>query len=186
MPTIRAVLFDYGMVLSGAPDLEARQQMESLLSADAESFHRAYWQYRDAYDRGHLSGMTYWQAVAQELHQPLDEVTLTSLLSADTAFWSQPNQAMIDWAARLQQAGIRTGILSNIGDAMEQGLMAKFAWLADFSHHTFSYRLGIAKPDAAIYQHAADGLGVPPADILFVDDREENVIGARAAGMRAL
>jgi putative hydrolase of the HAD superfamily len=44
----------------------------------------------------------------------------------------------------------------------------------------------MAKPDAAIYRHAAEGLGVRPEEILFVDDREENVAGARAVGMVAI
>jgi putative hydrolase of the HAD superfamily len=186
MHTIRAVLFDYGLVLSGAPDAAALRQMESLLHADAETFHNAYWKHRDAYDRGHLSGERYWEAVADDLHQPLDAATLAALLAADTAHWSQPNQPMVDWAVRLQRAGIKTGVLSNMGDAMEHGLRARHPWLEGFAHHTFSHRLGIAKPDAAIYQHAAEGLQVAPAEILFLDDREENVLGARAAGMIAL
>ncbi len=57
---------------------------------------------------------------------------------------------------------------------------------AEFSHHTFSHRLGIAKPDAAIYRHAVEGLGVPAGEILFVDDREENIVAARKAGMVAV
>ena len=186
MLTIQAVLFDYGMVLSGPPNLAARRQMEALLPSDANSFQQAYWNHRDSYDRGHLSGVMYWNAVAKDLRQPLDEATLAGLLAAATAYWSQPNQPMIDWAARLQKAGIKTGILSNIGDAMEQGLRARHSWLEAFDHHTFSHRLGIAKPDAAIYQHAVEGLGVPAAEILFLDDREENVQGARAAGMATL
>jgi putative hydrolase of the HAD superfamily len=64
--------------------------------------------------------------------------------------------------------------------------VARFPWIADFTHRTFSHRLGIAKPDAAIYQHAAEGLGVPPSEILFIDDREENIMAARAAGMHAI
>jgi putative hydrolase of the HAD superfamily len=186
MQTIRAVLFDFGLVLSGAPDLAALRQMESLLHTGAETFHHAYWKHRDAYDRGHLSGASYWQAVAGDLHQPLDATTLAGLLAADTAHWSQPNQPMVDWAVRLQRAGIKTGILSNMGDAMELGLRAQHPWLEGFAHHTFSHRLGIAKPDAAIYQHAVEGLQIAAAEILFLDDREENVLAARAAGMVAL
>jgi FMN phosphatase YigB (HAD superfamily) len=89
---------------------------------------------------------------------------------------------MIDWAAALQRAGIQTGVLSNVGDAMEAGIVARFPWLAKFNHRTFSHRLGMAKPDAAIYRHAAEGLGVAADEILFVDDLEENVAAARAAG----
>jgi len=184
--TIQAVLFDYGMVLSGPPNPAARTRMEQILDATPEAFHAAYWQPRDAYDRGALTGVDYWHAVAAALHKTLTPVQLTGLLAADADLWTQPNREMIDWAAALQRAGIRTGILSNLGDEMELAIRAKFPWLANFHHHTFSHRLKIAKPDPAIYAHAAEGLGVAPGEILFLDDREENIAAARNAGMQAL
>jgi putative hydrolase of the HAD superfamily len=190
-PLIQAVLFDYGLVLTGPPDPAARQRMEQLLHADSSSFHDAYWKYRDDYDRGILTGPRYWGQVAQylqnqDLRQPLDAATLAALIDADIALWTVPNPPMIDWAASLHRAGVRTGILSNIGDAMEAGIRARFDWIAAFDHHTFSHRLGIAKPDAAIYRDAAEGLGVAPGHILFVDDRQKNIDAARAAGMAAI
>lgn len=186
MTKIQAVLFDYGMVLSGPPDVAAREQMEALLHADQHSFHTTYWRFRDAYDRGSLNAPDYWRAVATELGRQLDKTTLAQLIDADTTQWSQPNEPMIRWAAALQHAGIKTGILSNIGDGMEAGIRNRFGWLNDFAHHTFSHRLGIAKPDAAIYQQASQGLQAAPNEILFIDDREENILAARVAGMVAV
>ncbi len=185
-PKISAVLFDYGMVLSGPPDPAARREMENVLGVDEEKFQAAYWKHRDSYDRGTLGGLTYWSSVAHELRRSLDAASLDALIDADNALWTQPNHAMIEWAASLQRAGVKTGILSNIGDAMEAGIRARFPWLEEFSHHTFSHRLGIAKPDHAIYQHAVEGLGVPADEILFVDDKEENIEAARAVGMIAV
>ena len=93
---------------------------------------------------------------------------------------------MLDWAQRLQRAGVRTGILSNLGDAMAAGVLARFDWLGHFNHCTWSHTLGIAKPEPAIYLHAAEGLRTEPRAILFIDDRADNVEGARAAGMQAV
>jgi putative hydrolase of the HAD superfamily len=183
---ISAVLFDYGMVLSNVPEDAAWRQLEHVLGAGQETFQAAYWKYRDAYDRGTLSAQTYWQSVARDLHKPADPEVIRALIDADTNVWTQPNVEMMEWSARLNRAGIKTGILSNIGDAMELGVRGRFPALDDFTHHTFSHRLGIAKPDAAIYQHAVEGLGVPADQILFVDDREENILAARAAGMVAV
>ena len=183
---ISAVLFDYGMVLSNVPEELHWRQLERVLDAEQAAFQAAYWKYRDAYDRGALSAQTYWEFVARELDKPIDGQVLRALIDADTVVWTQPNVEMMEWAARLNRAGIKTGILSNIGDAMELGVLGRFPALAEFSHHTFSHRLGIAKPDAAIYQHAVEGLGVPAGEILFVDDREENILAARAAGMVAV
>jgi putative hydrolase of the HAD superfamily len=183
---ISAVLFDYGMVLSSVPEELHWRQLEQVLSVEQAGFQAAYWKYRDAYDRGALSAHTYWETVARDLDKPIDAVVLSALIDADTNVWTQPNVEMMEWAAILNRAGIKTGILSNIGDAMEIGVRGRFPALDDFTHHTFSHRLGIAKPDAGIYRHAVEGLGVPAGEILFVDDREENILAARAAGMVAV
>ncbi len=46
--------------------------------------------------------------------------------------------------------------------------------------------VGLRKPDPAIYRRALDILGSDPARTLFIDDRQENVDGAAAAGMVAI
>ncbi len=182
---IGAVLFDYGLVLTGPAHPPAWERMKRLLHADEAAFHAAYWRYRQDYDSGALSGEAYWRHIAEDLHGT-SGTDFEAFFAADTDLWTQPNRPMIDWAASLQAAGIRTGILSNLGDAMEAGVLARCPWLSAFHHLTFSHRLRTVKPDPAIYRHAAEGLGVPPSQILFIDDREENVAGARAAGMQAL
>jgi putative hydrolase of the HAD superfamily len=186
MPHISAVLFDYGLVLTGPPAPAAWATMQQTLHAEDPAFHDAYWAHRNDYDKGVLTAQAYWRSVALDLTRPLAPTELAGLIEADIALWTVPNQPMIDWAAALQRAGVRTGILSNIGDAMESGIRARCTWLAAFTHHTFSHRLGTAKPDAAIYRHAAEGLATPPGEILFVDDRSENVAAAQDAGMKAI
>lgn len=186
MPPIRAVLFDYGLVLTGPPDPTAWQHFKDLLSADEPAFHAAYWAHRNAYDNGSLTGPAYWHAVAADLHRTLIPDERNDLLATDITLWTVPNQPMIDWACSLPARGLKNGILSNIGDAMEAGILARCPWLGTFTHLTFSHRLHTAKPAPAIYLHAAAGLAEPPANILFVDDRAENIAAAQSVGMQAV
>lgn len=53
------------------------------------------------------------------------------------------------------------------------------------SHCYLSYRLGVVKPDAAIFEHMVEDLEVPARRILFIDDNELNVAGARQTGLLA-
>lgn len=189
MPPVQAVLFDYGLVLTGPAHPLAWERMKQLLNANEEAFHAAYWRYRLDYDNGALTGEAYWSHIAHDLRQPdlsQPPALVISLIEADTDLWTQPNQPMIDWATSLQDAGVFTGILSNLGDAMEAGVRERCPWLHGFNHLTFSHRLRTTKPDPAIYAYAANGLGVAPEEILFIDDRADNIKGARAAGMRAI
>lgn len=186
MPEIRAVLFDFGLVLSGPPDPTARRRMETILEVRHPALREAYWRHREDYDLGVLSGVAFWRTVGTELGHPPSDEELAQLLEADVNLWTQPNQPMIDWATALQGTGVTTGILSNMGDAMEAGIRARFSWLAAFRHATFSHRLGIVKPDERIYFHAIAGIGEPAGATLFIDDRIENVEAARAVGLHAL
>jgi FMN phosphatase YigB (HAD superfamily) len=45
--------------------------------------------------------------------------------------------------------------------------------------------MGLVKPDREAFEHVIAALGCPPAHVLFLDDNEINVAGARAAGLDA-
>lgn len=184
--SIQAVLFDYGMVLSGPPDPAAWARIRTITGLEEEPLQREYWAHRHDYDRGALTGVDFWHMVAEGAGVALTPAQISGLLDADTDLWGQINQPMLDWAQRLQRAGVRTGILSNIGDAMTDGLLRKHEWLNAFDHRTWSYALKLAKPELEIYRAAAAGLGTPAENILFIDDRPENIAAALAARMQAI
>jgi putative hydrolase of the HAD superfamily len=183
---IDAILFDYGQVLSGPPDAAAWAQMRETTGLGEDALHEGYWAFRHEYDRGALTGSAYWHEVANHAGVAFDAEQVAALLDADIALWTQLNLPMVEWSARLQGAGMRTGILSNIGDAIAEGIRGKLPWLAGFDHCTWSYALRMAKPEEAIYVATAVALKTPPAKILFIDDKEENIAAAESAGMRAI
>jgi len=49
-----------------------------------------------------------------------------------------------------------------------------------------SGRVGLAKPDPAIYTHLCDTFAVAPARAVFIDDSAANVAAAQAAGFHAI
>ncbi len=186
MSRVSAVLFDFGMVLSGPPSPVAWDAMKGLLGLREDSFRAAYWAPRDDYDRGTLNAETYWKAVADVAGITLSDADRTRLIALDVDLWTEMNLPMIAWVQALHAAGVRTGILSNIGDAMAAGIRAKFDWIGSFNHAVWSHELLMRKPEPAIYAAAVKGLGVPAAEVLFLDDRQENIDAAIAAGLQGL
>jgi HAD superfamily hydrolase (TIGR01509 family) len=93
---------------------------------------------------------------------------------------------MLAWQLKLKQRGIRTAILSNMGDNVLANMEREFDWLGRFDVLVWSYKLGMAKPEPAIYQHVLKELGVEPGETLFLDDKMVNVEAARALGVRAM
>jgi putative hydrolase of the HAD superfamily len=182
---IEALLLDYGQVLSLPPDPVAWERLKAVFSAEEAPFDRAYWKPRDEYDRGDLNAPTYWAAVARALGAELSEPMLQQLIATDIDLWTRPNAPMIAWVEQMRQRGLRIGLLSNIGDAMEFGVTERMTWLASFHSKTFSHRYGLIKPEAAIFDIAALELGVAKERTLFIDDKAVNVEAARQAGMQA-
>jgi len=61
-----------------------------------------------------------------------------------------------------------------------------FPFLDAFDGLVISGQIGVAKPDPRIYQHLLDAHQLEAADVLFVDDRAQNVEAARAAGIEGV
>jgi putative hydrolase of the HAD superfamily len=160
--------------------------MRSITGLDEDPLHRGYWAHRHPYDRGDLTGRAYWHNVGQDAGVTLSPAQIEDLIAADLDLWGQINIPMLAWAQSLQRAGVTTGILSNIGDAMSAGFIERFDWLTNFNHLTWSHSLNLAKPESAIYTHAAESLHTPPTNILFIDDRIENIHAAQSTGMQAI
>ncbi len=68
---LRAVIFDYGMVLTGQPDAAAHDAMVRITGLSAEQFEKLYWVDRHAYDEGKLSGAMFWQKFARDANLSL-------------------------------------------------------------------------------------------------------------------
>ncbi len=53
-----------------------------------------------------------------------------------------------------------------------------------FNKSYFSFDLHLCKPDPEIYEFVINQENLNPATTLFIDDREDNLIGAREAGLK--
>ena len=183
---LRAVVFDYGMVLTGSPDPEAYAAMLRITGLSREDFERVYWNDRHAYDEGKLTGIAFWQKLLSDAGLPQDQKTVEELNHWDAHFWTTQNPAMLAWQQQLKQRGILTAILSTMGDSVLEKIEREFEWIHRFDVRVWSFQLLMAKPDPAIYHHTLAKLGIRPEEALFLDDRLVNVEAARALGMQAL
>jgi putative hydrolase of the HAD superfamily len=183
MTAIHAVLFDFGKVLSKNPDPKAWSRLRELTGLSEDELHHRYWLDRDDYDAGLLTGDEYWSRITP---QPPTPDLLAALKATDLALWTDMNIPMLDWVSQLHKSGFRTGILSNMPDAMADGICARFDWIENFDHTVWSHEHKMRKPQPAIYALAAAGLTTPPEHILFIDDKEENTRAAEAFGMQAI
>jgi len=180
---IRAVILDFGGVLCFPPAPEQIANAAALAEVPVADFDRAMWANRLEYDAGRLEPEAYWSEVAERAGSRVPGAALAHL---DLEFWNRFDQRMIGWVRLLRERGVAVGMLSNLPRPLGEALRAGSCLLEHFDHLTFSYELGLVKPQRAIYEHAIAGLGVLCPEALFLDDRAKNVEGALDAGLQAL
>lgn len=183
---IRAVILDYGEVLCVRPKRDALNRMAEVFGIEPTRFFELYGTSRDPYDQGVISAEVYWESFASRAGVAVDGPLIKQLRSLDTEMWSSLNPDMLNWVAMLDEAGLTTALLSNMQHDMAAYARKNFAWLKHFDHQILSCELRLIKADPAIFHKSIERIGAKPEEILFVDDRQVNIEGARSTGIAAI
>jgi len=93
---------------------------------------------------------------------------------------------MIALHAEVRRRGFKTYIFSNTNDLAIEHVRRDFSFFADFDGYIFSYEVGALKPDAKIYEALESMTGKRGAEILYIDDRPENIAAGAARGWRTI
>lgn len=180
---IQTILFDADGVLQST-DEGWHDTLVGLLGqradADGERFISAIQQA----ERPTMDGQT-------DIVEVMDEVLRRFTVSAEVDdildVWTkiQPNPEMMEAVQDLRRQGIRCCLATNQQTRRAQWMHDNLPYDDLFSDSFYSCELGLAKPGPAYFTTILDRLDVDPATVLFVDDTEANVEGARTTGIHA-
>jgi putative hydrolase of the HAD superfamily len=131
-------------------------------------------------ERGEISQATFERAIAERLG-----VESRGLLRGFLAD-ARPNHAMINAADRARAVGIRTGVITNSWGTEPYNPYESYGLAERFDVVVISGEVGLRKPEPAIYELAAERLGLPPSACVYVDDIERNLPAARTLGMATI
>lgn len=183
------VVFDFGGVLSAGHDPVG--DVLEITGGDRADVTRAYWDGRAAYDYGDTSPEQYWGAVAAAgaIPEP-SAATVEDLQDADDRYWLRLDPEARALLHDIARNGVTLVLLSNASIAFGEAVR-RADWFEAFSFAVISGEEGIVKPDPEIYEillsalaHESGGVA-RPGGVVFFDDREENVRGARDLGIDA-
>ena len=93
---------------------------------------------------------------------------------------------MIEIHDGLRRRGIPTYIFSNTNDLAVEHIRQKFPFFRNFDGYIYSYEVGVMKPEAKIYEVLEKLAGRRGADVVYLDDRPENVAAGAARGWRTI
>jgi len=188
---VAAVVFDYGGVLT----TPVRHSIAGWLGRegiDPASFSRTLkaWMSRGVpegtpvhrLETGEIGVEEFDRLLAAELvrydGRPVDPVGVLDRLFADL----RPDEESYTLAEELRDLGVRVALLSNSwGGTYPRPRVDEL-----FDPLVISSEVGLRKPHAPVFRLTVDRLGLPPEQVLMLDDAEPNVAGARAAGLQAL
>lgn len=157
------------------------------------------------YNLGHVPFETYFaRFITLNEHGYADRNQLFRTMVAEFEIAVAPDEMLMDYRramwriarlfedtleviATLRERGYQLGIVTNGSTEMQDGKLQAtgLAKLVDVA--LISEREGIRKPDAVIFQRAAEKLGIQPSDCIFVGDHPVNdVYGAYQVGMTTI
>ena len=82
----------------------------------------------------------------------------------------------------LHARGLPTIVLSNTNEIAIAHVRRNFPFFAHFTDYVFSFEHGVLKPEPRIYEIAEQRSGVDGCEILFLDDKPENVAAGKRHG----
>lgn len=180
---IKNVIFDFGQVLVHfepsymvgvyVNDSDDKSLLEGVV------FDRLYW---DKLDKGTMSNEEAMSLIKERLPQRLWEV-------ADKIYYNWVyNIPEIDGMSGLlsylkNRYGVRLFLLSNISKYFAEH-SGEIDILKKLDGLVMSGPIGIVKPSYEIFDHLCKKYDIDPSEAIFVDDRCDNIEGARAYGMQ--
>lgn len=180
MPTILAVLFDMDHVLCDLVEARRLAEYSRLTGHPPEFVREAIWgsglDLRS--DLGELSATEFIEEAGRRLGYPL-----TARQWAEARRCGMPpNHDVLELVIRLT---VPKAVLTNNGLVLKEQIHVAFPEVAALFVGRFftSAEFRRFKPDPEVYLRCCEAARFPPADTLFVDDREENVRGAEQAGL---
>lgn len=184
------IVFDFGAVLF---DWQPRRLLQRLLPQQArDEATAAHWaaQIFQSYggdwaefDRGALDGPGVVARIAARTGLAADAVRRVVEAVPDAL---TPVPASVALLERVRAWGRPVFFLSNMPASYADELERRHGFVRGFDAGVFSARVGLIKPEPAIFALAAQRFGCSPAELLLLDDHPANVEAARAAGWQAL
>jgi len=180
--TIKAVVFDVGGVLIENPWNHMMGHFASVLQIEKEKLEMTLLEKFDEFERNHISEEVMWNHIMTRHNLGPKNVKGLWLKGLKKVF--QEKQEMMRVVKQLKQKQYKVAILSNTEHPIAPFLEERYK--QHFHSIILSPRVGLTKPQKEIYEYTLVQLGHHAHETLFIDDKKENIEGAKIAGMHAI
>ena len=183
---IRALILDYGGVISLPQKSENVENILRTLNLEYDDFIRIYYNERGAFDNGQVRIEEFWLNFLRECNLESKSDVIPYLIQEDIESWTQLNDSVLQFASESQGKFFKLAVISNMPIDILEYMRKKFEWFGLFDELVFSCEVGMSKPDIEIYKYGLRKLNLPAGDCLFVDDSPDNVRAAMEVGLHTI
>lgn len=179
----KALVFDLGEVFIR---LDFSEVMRLLSKTPVQSMSEwlktmDQWKVYDQYERGRVDSEAFYKHVNERLPAPLSWEEFTKV-------WSTVLREGVSEAEEILSSvkkSFSIFALTNANALHYDEVMTRYPFMGHFRKVFSSHLLGCRKPELEIYRAVEKEIGFSSSEIFFVDDRPENVEGAKKAGWEA-
>jgi epoxide hydrolase-like predicted phosphatase len=180
---IKALIFDLEGVMLQTVDEDLPTTLARQLGRSVEEVRPAFYsEINDQVDLGHGTQEDFWDHVLRSLGLPQENRHILEKFY-ETELYIDPN--MLE-AVRSYRKSYKTGLLSNYTCDLRNRLATHWSVDGAFDEIIISCEVGLIKPDPAIYRLMLERMGCSAEESLFVDDKQVNIDGAAALGMKTV
>jgi HAD superfamily hydrolase (TIGR01509 family) len=130
-----------------------------------------------------LTGKDFRAAMQEVLRQFEIDASVEEVI--DRHFWIEVREPMLAAVRSIRDLGFRCGLATNQQNLRGGYMRSSLGFEKIFDEQFYSFELGFAKPEAGYFQAIMDRIQMTPDRILFIDDHEGNVAGAREIGIHS-
>ena len=178
---IKNIFFDFGQVLINFIPYDMTkvyvQDEQDIKLVEEVVFDRIYW---DKLDEGLITDEQVindvYRRLPERLHEKAHKVYYNWIYNIPEI------EGMDAIVSELKNKGINICLLSNISWLFIKNYKESHI-LRHFDRFVFSAEVGLVKPHKDIFEYALTKQGFKASETLFIDDREDNILGAKSVGI---
>ncbi|MGY4884250.1 MAG: HAD family hydrolase [Nanobdellota archaeon] len=181
MERLKAIIFDLGGVIfsSDGGSYEGREKIAKKIDLDRGKFHELWFKNKEYLVSGKMSEEEFLEEIIKLSQNKISITYLKKLFREGNKI----NQDMLNLIQKLNKKYI-LGILNNEVKEWNEYRIKKFKLKDYFKIIISSCDVGAAKPDSKIYEILLKKLDMHPDEVIFIDNRIENLSPAEKMGIK--
>ena len=184
---IKLIIFDLGGVLTLPDEKESPFiKISKRYGIQEKEFDKFFYKYFEDYHfKRTLSQFNFWKKTLKEINKEVSEEEIHEIINLfNNEVLGRFNPDMINLLKKLSR-DYKLALLSNSSREMDKIIFSS-EWIRYFDRIALSHINSNKKPNKEAFLQIIEAFGFSPEEVLFIDDKEKNILGAKKLGIKTI